>query len=167
MEPHFVSADRQGPSRRSVLLGSSTALLGSIVGSAATAQSALTLDRFMEVSSHLCGLPLSSRTLGADILALLSHEFEAYRMLALANTVESSRPEDMNFRIAGGGLDPLARRLVATWYSGIVRTKNGGERLLSYTEAAGWAATGYAKPPTYCGVFGEWADPPEAAVLKR
>jgi hypothetical protein len=56
---------------------------------------------------------------------------------------------------------------VAAWYSGIVRTKNGGERLLSYTEAAGWAATGYAKPPTYCGVFGEWADPPELAVIKR
>jgi hypothetical protein len=138
-----------------------------VVGSAATAQPALTLDRFIQVSSHLCGLPLTSRTMGADILALLSHEFQPDRMLALANTVESSRAEDLNFQITGGDLDALARRLVAAWYSGIVRTKNGGERLLSYTEAAGWAATGYAKPPTYCGVFGEWADPPELAVIKR
>jgi hypothetical protein len=167
MGPHFVFAECQRPSRRSVLLGSSAALFGAMVGSAATAQSALTLDRFIEVSSHLCGLPLTSRTMGADILALLSHEFQPDRMLALANTVESSRAEDLNFHITGGGLDALVRRLVAAWYSGIVRTKNGGERLLSYTEAAGWAATGYAKPPTYCGVFGEWADPPELAVIKR
>lgn len=166
MEPHVVFAHHQ-PSRRSVLLGSSAALLGGIVGTTASAQSALTLDRFMAVSSQLCGLPLASRTMGADILALLSHEFQPYRMVALANTVQSSHVEDLNFRITGSGLDELSRRLVAAWYSGIVRTKNGGERLLSYTEAAGWAATGYAKPPTYCSVFGEWADPPELTVVKR
>ena len=102
---------------------------------------------------------LSSRTFGADILALLSLEFSDAQMSTLADFVETTNDIEVNFRAAG--LEPIVSRLVSIWYSGIAPMKNGGERLLTYTDATAWAATGYAKPPSYCAIFGEWAQTPD------
>jgi hypothetical protein len=114
----------------------------------------------MRISTRLCGLQLSSRTFGADILTHLSHEFSAAQMTRLATFVEASNGVEVDFR--GAGLQRIVSRLVAIWYSGIAPMRSSGERILSYTDAAAWAATGYAKPPSYCGAtFGEWAQSPD------
>lgn len=145
-------------SRRRFLVGAGALSLALALPT--RAQSSLTLDQFMAVSARLCGMPLSSKTLGADVLALLSHEFSAAQLDALAELVETSNDEQMNFRAAG--LERIVSRLVAVWYSGLAPMQNGGERVLTYTDAAGWAATGYAKPPSYCGAaFAEWAQAPD------
>jgi hypothetical protein len=146
-------------SRRDLLTGIAAGALSLGATLPARAQSTLTLDRFMRNSTRLCGVQLSSRTFGADILALLSHEFSAAQMSRFATFVEASDDVDVDFRVAG--LQRIVSRLVAIWYSGVAPMRSSGERILSYTDAAAWAATGYAKPPSYCGAaFGEWAQTP-------
>ena len=147
-----------GFSRRGFLAGAGAFSLA--LSLPVRAQSTLAIDRFMTVSARLCDTPLFSKTLGADILAILTHEFSDTRLRSLVTLVEGAGDGEPAF--GAEGLAPLVSRLVAYWYSGLAPVQTGGERVLSYTDAAGWAATGYAKPPSYCGVaFGEWASAPD------
>jgi len=145
-----------GFSRRGFLAGAGAFSLA--LSLQARAQSTLAIDRFMTVSARLCDTPLFSKTLGADILAILTHEFSDAKLRSLVTLVEGDGEPDFGAE----GLAPLVSHLVAYWYSGLAPVQTGGERVLSYTDAVGWAATGYAKPPSYCGVaFGEWASAPD------
>lgn len=155
---------KTGLSRRGLLAGVAALSLGS--GIPVTAGSTLAFDRFMAVSERLCDVQLFSRTLGADILALLSHEFTDQKLNALIVLVEGVGNDQLDFRVNGMG--PLVSRLVALWYSGLAPMKSGNALVLSYTDVAAWPATGYAKPPGYCGVaFGEWSQAPDMSATVK
>ena len=153
-----------GLSRRGLLAGVAALSLGATLP--VKAGSTLAFDRFMAVSARLCDVPLFSRALGADILALLSHEFTDEKLNALIVLVEGVGDDQLDFR--ANGLGPLVSRLVALWYSGLAPMKSGNELVLSYTDVAAWPATGYAKPPSYCGVaFGEWSQAPDMSATVK
>ena len=150
-------------SRRGLLAGAGAVSLASVLP--ADARAPLALDRFMRMSERLCGVTLASTTFGKDVLALLSQEFSAAQLRALAHLVEARADRRPDFSAAG--LRPLVSRLVSVWYSGLAATPAGGERALSYMDAAAWAATGYAKPPTSCADFGDWARAPDLSRTAR
>ena len=157
--PKTRQAKRYGSSRREVLWGACASVFSFGFGLPVLAQPPLSLDRFMSISCRLCATTLTSKTLGADILSILSLEFSNERIDALTRMIETSKDDEFDFR--GTTFEPIVGRLVAAWYSGIMPMKASGERMLTYTDAAGWRATGYAKPPSYCGeAFGEWSDKP-------
>jgi Membrane bound FAD containing D-sorbitol dehydrogenase len=156
-------SDHVGVSRRGLLVGVGALSLGTLLP--AYVHSTLTLDRFMTISARLCDTPLYSRTFGADILALLSHEFSAVQLSTLADFVEGHADKELDFDAVGQ--KRIVSRLVAVWYSGVAPMRNGGERVLPYADAAAWAATGYAKPPSYCATFGEWAQAPELSSPRK
>src|SRR3974377_776811 len=90
-------------SRRGLLAGAGAVSLASVLP--ADARAPLALDRFMRMSERLCGVPLASTTFGKDVLALLSREFSAAQLRALAHQVEARADRRPDFSAAG--LRPL------------------------------------------------------------
>jgi hypothetical protein len=119
-------------------------------------------DRFLEISAKLCAVQLKDGFLGDAIQNALLDHYAADEFKRIANILESAAPEDVERLIAGSGLRELAKSVVSAWYSGQVST---GEavRVLAYEEALAWPATGYAKAPGTCGVFGDWRAKPASA----
>jgi hypothetical protein len=148
------------------MIGVAAVSLSGPQATAAPNAPALALDRFRSLARRLCDAPLGSRTFAADLLSLLTHEYSAERLVALADYVDARGNGEIDFRAAG--FDRLVARLVSVAYSGLAPMQKGKERILTYTDAAVWAATGYAKPPSYCGeAFGEWGAAPAAILAGR
>jgi len=131
-------------------------------GGALAAALPLGRDRFLEISAKLCAAQLKDGFLGDAIQNALLDHYAADEFKRIANILESAAPEDVERLIAGSGLRELAKSVVSAWYSGQVGT---GEavRVLAYEEALAWPATGYAKAPGTCGVFGDWTAKPASA----
>jgi hypothetical protein len=131
-------------------------------GGALAAALPLGRDRFLEISAKLCAAQLKDGFLGDAIQNALLDHYAADEFKRIANILESAAPEDVERLIAGSGLRELAKSVVSAWYSGQVGT---GEavRVLAYEEALAWRATGYAKAPGTCGVFGDWTAKPASA----
>lgn len=50
--------------------------------------------------------------------------------------------------------------VASAWWSGIVPTRGGGQKVVTYLDALVWHAVPYAYPPTEClGATGAWAKP--------
>jgi D-sorbitol dehydrogenase-like protein len=50
--------------------------------------------------------------------------------------------------------------IAAAWWSGVVPTANGGQRVITFSDALVWRAMPYAYPPTQClGATGAWSWP--------
>jgi hypothetical protein len=148
------------PVRRRDLLVAAAALTTG--GQTRRAMAAATIDpaRFRSISAKLCGVGLDDLEFAKAIEAVLLSDASAAQITSLLDVVETTPATSLDAAIARHGLDELADRLVALWYSGMTATP-GGQRVLSFTSAAAWTATGYAKPPTYCAPqFGSWADKP-------
>ena len=107
--PKTRQAKRYGSSRREVLRGACASILSFNFGLPTLAQTSLSLDQFMSISFRLCAIPLTSKTFGADILALLSLEFSNERLDALTRMIEASKDDDFDFH--GTALEPIVSRL--------------------------------------------------------
>lgn len=115
--------------------------------------------RFQAISSKLCGVTLDDLEFAQAIEAELLGD-GGTDLAALVDLAAATPPAGLDAAISARGLDALADRLVAIWYSGMTGPPNA-PRVLSFTSAAAWTAIGYTKPPTWCGPrFGAWADPP-------
>ncbi len=114
-------------SRRDLLTGIATGALTLGMTVPSRAQSAPTLDRFIRISTRLCGTQLSSRSFCADILKLLSREFSAAQINTLAVFVETSNDVDIEVNFRAVGLERIVSRLIWICYSGIAPMKNGSE----------------------------------------
>jgi hypothetical protein len=148
------------PVRRRDLLVAAAALWAG--GQMRRATAAATIDpvRFQAISAKLCGVGLDDLEFTKAIEAVLLSDTSTANITSLLDLVETTPTASLDAAIARHGLDELADRLVALWYSGMTASP-GGQRVLSFTSAAAWTATGYAKPPTYCAPqFGSWADKP-------
>ncbi len=99
---------------------------------------------------------------------------QSERLTQLAALLRQAPPESVENLVAASDLKDLAESLIAAWYTGLTGSaeKNGsGEKtgaklapyVISHEEALAWRATGYAKAPGTCGLFGEWAVKPGLA----
>jgi hypothetical protein len=131
-------------------------------GGALAAALPLGRGRFLEISAKLCAMQIKDGSPADAIQSALLDHYAADEFKRIANILESAAPEDVERLIAGSGLRELAKSVVSAWYSGQVGT---GEavRVLAYEEALAWPATGYAKAPGTCGVFGDWTAKPASA----
>ena len=120
-------------------------------------------QRFAEISSRLCGLPIKPRGLSDVVQAALADAYTPERLARLAELVASTPDGSLDSVIATSDLKDLAEALIAAWYTGMLAT-GGKTRVLTLEDALAWHATGYAKPPATCGVFGEWTSSPALAV---
>jgi hypothetical protein len=152
-----------GLRRRDLLI--TAALLAAARPGRSIAAAAIDPVRFQAISAKLCGVALDDLEFAKAIETELLGDTVPADLLALLDLVAATPSASLDAAISGHGLDALANRIVAVWYSGM--TYNGmtglpgAVRVLSFTSAAAWTATGYAKPPTYCGLqFGDWAEPP-------
>jgi hypothetical protein len=148
------------PVRRRDLLVAAAALYAGGQMRRATAAATIDPGRFQSISVKLCGVGLDDLDFAKAIEAVLLSDTSSVDLASLLDLVEATPIASLDAAIARHGLDELADRLVALWYSGMTATP-GDQRVLSFTSAAAWTATGYAKPPTYCAPrFGSWADRP-------
>ena len=133
------------------LLGGLAAFLPDI----ARAQPALDRAAFLDASGLVTGMPAESLTGLTDAL------FEAFRaqgpvVLQLAALARQTPPADLGAAIRGTPMEPVARALAASWYTGTL-----GPKLLSYEDALSWKVAGLESVPGQCaGEFGFWSDAP-------
>src|SRR3954470_12743979 len=144
--------------RRDLLI--TAALLAAVRPGRSIAAAAIDPVRFQAISAKLCGVALDDLEFAKAIETELLGDTVPADLLALLDLVAATPSASLDAAISGHGLDALANRIVAVWYSGMTGLL-GAVRVLSFTSAAAWTATGYAKPPAYCGPqFGDWAEPP-------
>jgi hypothetical protein len=144
--------------RRDLLI--TAALLAAARPGRSIAAAAIDPVRFQAISAKLCGVALDDLEFAKAIETELLGDTVPADLLALLDLVAATPSASLDAAISGHGLDALANRIVAVWYSGMTGLP-GAVRVLSFTSAAAWTATGYAKPPAYCGPkFGDWAEPP-------
>ena len=149
-------------SRRGALLAGA-GLCAALAGQSPAAGQPLpvTPARFLAVSARLCGVPLDDEALAAEILsALLARtDIPSFEFENLAIIVEHLSEPTLDTAIPASGLERVAERVVAAWYSGMAGPP-GQERVLSFTGAAAWLAMGYGVAPTECAGFGTWSTRP-------
>jgi hypothetical protein len=114
----------------------------------AEAQTALDVDRFLDLSSRLTGAPLDA--LDRDAAGSLLAAFQA-----------AGRARDLAALAADPAGDPaLATDVVSAWYSGLYDTR-AGTAVATYNGALVWRALAFTKPPGNCGgETGYWSQPP-------
>ena len=146
--------------RREVLALGAAVYVGIVPETRGVAAPTVDLRRFQAASEKLCGVVLDDPSFARAIVGVLADDPAADGLPALLDLVEVTPLAGLDAAIAAHGHDELADHVVQLWYSGVAG-QSGAERVLSYTTVAAWTATGYAKPPTYCGPeFGAWARPP-------
>lgn len=133
-----------GLSRRHFLaLGSGTAL-ALILGQAALAETALSVEDFLDLSGRL--LDRQAESLSTDYAGLYLESLDAKALQSL---------------IGGAADDALEQKIIQNWYTGLHGT-GSGEAVATYTDALMWEALDYTKPMGWCGgETGYWADAPE------
>lgn len=154
--------DGARPSRRWLLhLLGAGALVGLIQPRTSRADTPeLSGGEFLALSKRLCGIAPADRSLAGAVQAAVAPLYAPGTLRRLAEIAASAEPMDLDFAIAAAGLNEPASRIVAIWYSGLIHDGTG-TRVLTYTAALGWAATGFAKPNATCDAgFGVWADAP-------
>ena len=161
-----IGAGATGPDRRELLtrllaVALADAMFWPCCG-ATTEALPLAHDRFLALSAKLCVMQIKDEALADAIQNALVGRFAAKELKHIASILESSSPHDADHLISRSGLGELAKSIVAAWYSGQV---GAGEatRVLAYEDALAWTATGYAKAPGTCGVFGDWTAKPAYA----
>jgi hypothetical protein len=162
-----TGAGAAGPGRRELLTTLLAVALADTIFwplGAADAQSLpLAHERFLELSSKLCAMQIKDEVVADLIQKALASRFPPNELKRIADILASAAPQDVDRLIAHAGFHELAQSIVAVWYSGQVRAGEAA-RVIAYEEALAWPATGYAKAPGTCGVFGEWtAKPPNAS----
>lgn len=133
-----------GLSRRHFLaLGSGTAL-ALILGQAALAETALSVEDFLDLSGRL--LDRQAGSLSTDYAGLYLESLDAKALQSL---------------IGGAADEGLEQKIIQNWYTGLHGT-GSGEAVATYTDALMWEALDYTKPMGWCGgETGYWADAPE------
>jgi Membrane bound FAD containing D-sorbitol dehydrogenase len=119
-------------------------------------------DQFLALSAKLCAMQIKDEALADAIQNALVGRFAAKELKHIDSILESSSPQDADHQISRSGLGELAKSIVAVWYSGQVGAGEAA-RVLAYEDALAWPATGYAKAPGTCGIFGEWTAKPARA----
>lgn len=153
--------------RRDVLISLFVAALAAAVGwgDRESIASALPLerDRFLDLSTKLCGMPIEGGSLADVIQSALAAQYANAEFRQLAELVQSADPNDVERLGAGSEVWELAKSIVSVWYSGQIGVGEA-TRVLAYEETLAWRATGYAKAPGVCGAFGEWIAKPHGAL---
>jgi hypothetical protein len=123
----------------------------------------LAQDRFLELSAKLCAMDIKDGILADAIQNALLGRYAANEMQRIATVLDTASPQDVDHLISRSGLHELAKSIISVWYSGQI---GAGEtaRVLAYEEALAWPATGYAKPPGTCGIFGDWSAKPASTI---
>lgn len=153
--------------RREVLISWFVAVLSASVGwgdrDSIAAALPLERDRFLDLSTKLCGMPIEGGSLADVIQSALAAQHANAEFRQLAELVQSADPNDVERLGAGSEAWELAKSIVSVWYSGQIGVGEA-TRVLAYEEALAWRATGYAKAPGICGAFGEWIAKPHGAL---
>jgi hypothetical protein len=137
--------------RRNLLLGGVSLLTAGAVSTRARAETAVSLDQFLGISSRLLGIDdLDRNTAGKFLEGLLTSGREAV-LGRFVNGVDTSSEAART----------LADDIVASWYSGIYETGHGAA-VATYNEAMMWRALSFTKPLGNCGgATGYWNSPPD------
>lgn len=139
------------PTRRALLASAGAAALAVATGLPAAAQTPLTVEQFLALSTRLTGKPGLDRTTATMLLD------------GFAGTGKSA---DLAALVAAGGnatvkTRPLANAVVAAWYCGVYDTA-GGKAVAGFDTALMWDAMRFTKPVGMCGgESGYWAAPPD------
>lgn len=161
------AAAASSPHRRELLAGLLAVALAALAGwpPSGTLAAALPLERkrFLELSAKLCAMPLENGSLADIIQNALIDQHAAGEFRQLAKLLDAAAPEDVGHLAARSGVRQLAKSIISIWYSGQFGTGEEA-RVLAYEEALAWPATGYAKAPGSCGVFGDWTAKPDDAL---
>lgn len=153
--------------RRELLLWCLTTVFAGSVGwgghNFIAAASPFEADRFIDLSSKLCGMPIEDRSLADIIQKALAARYANEEFWRLAELVKSVDPNDVERLNASSAVWELAKSILSAWYSGRIGV---GERtlVLAYDEALAWRATNFAKAPGVCGAFGDWVTKPHGAL---
>jgi hypothetical protein len=135
--------------RRSFMGGASAVALAGGLRLPAFAQEAVTVDRFLAMSSRLTGVAVAD--LDSTMAAKLLSGFVSMGLGPGLNLLADDA------KVSTG---TVADDIVAAWYSGLYETETG-PALAGFTEALLWNALDFTKPPGSCGgETGYWADPP-------
>jgi hypothetical protein len=127
---------------------------------------ALGPESLIAAAAALDAAPLFDESLGEAFLEALSAKVGAEPLARLVTLVHTTAPADLDRALESSRLEGTAREVVAAFYSGLVGA-GPGEKLVTYLFALVWGAAPFTKPPSLCGgVFGYWADPPAAALLR-
>jgi Membrane bound FAD containing D-sorbitol dehydrogenase len=172
MEPESQLFDEDGLSRgaflgRSVAAAASLAL-ARVPFAAAAAGSSKEQTAFISLSRLVTGVHELPRQHGPAYLKALNEaglKLSPSRFLDLAGYAHGRGPSSLRelgrspaYRARGG--KECVDAIAAAWWSGIVPTRRGGQRVVTYLDALVWRAMPYAYPPTEClGAVGAWAKP--------
>jgi len=136
-------------------------LAGPAGAAAESAGAALPVDQFAALSARLTGHPASDPSVAAKLLAALATPARSASLRQLAALVSVTPDEQLDSALHAHGFDAIANELVAAWYSGVVKNRDG-EQIVLYTDALVWTAMTFSKPMGLCGgAFGYWSDPPQ------
>lgn len=133
--------------RRVLTLGGGTAALALLAPRIAMAQDGFDSRQFMELSARLLQVDASD----------LDEDYAGQYLSALIGNGKEAALK----ALAAGQADPdLEQDIYIDWYSGI-RTRNGEQEVVTYTDALLWEALDYTKPQGVCGGdTGYWSEAP-------
>lgn len=138
----------RGVSRRQVLAWTGGTALALILGGRASAATPASLDDFMALSARLLDKPAAS----------LSTAFGQRYLAALTASGSGDALSDLASGATSGDLE---NRVISQWYTGLAQA-DGGEEVVTYSQALMWSALDFTKPMGWCGgETGYWADAPE------
>jgi hypothetical protein len=158
-------------SRRS-FLGASVAAVGSLalarVPFATAARPSKELAGFISLSRLATGvhdLPRQHAPVYLKALDDAGLKLPPSRFLDRAGYTSGHGPSSLReltrssaYRSRGG--KECVDAIAAAWWSGIVPTHGGGQKVITYLDALVWRAMPFAYPPTEClGATGAWAKP--------
>jgi Membrane bound FAD containing D-sorbitol dehydrogenase len=157
---------------RTVFLARSLALVGSLALARSPFSSAgvhrSELAAFEQLSSVVTGIDNLPRQHAAAYFGALNRaglNVSPAAFLDRAGYTNGHGPESIKeltssaaYRARGG--KECVDAVTAAWWSGIVPTAGGGQKVITYLDALVWRVMPFANPPTEClGAPGAWAKP--------
>jgi hypothetical protein len=130
------------------------------------------VEAFLALSRLVTGSNQLSRQLAPRYLEALNESplaMSPSRFTRLAGFADGRGPATLAglqqapaFRMKGGA--KTVEAVAAAWWSGMVPTAEGGQRVITYHDALVWRALPYAQAPSLClGAPGSWAKPGKGA----
>jgi hypothetical protein len=141
---------------------------GADVARGAAAPHAVELAGFIELSELVTGaeeLPVRLAPRYLEALDAAGLALPPSRLLRLAGFTDGRGPVTLaalerSAALRAKGARATVEAVAAAWWSGMVPTGDGGQRVLAYEQALVWRALPYAAPPSLClGAVDAWSKP--------
>jgi hypothetical protein len=143
------------------------------VASTAAQQDDAELARFLALSALLTGVDQLDPVIGSIYLQSLrtSSAFivTVTELLEQAQAGLSALPTTMEELESSGIFEnestrQLADKITEYWYTGIYDTAQGEQVVATFVDSLAWRTLIFTKPPSLCGSYSFWTEPPEAAL---